>query len=176
MVLRPTLLTLCPCTPKTSGRNTWLRNRIDVEICDVTLRDGEQTPGVAFSKEEKIDIARMLDDIGVEIIEAGFPIVSQGEKDAVKAIVDLGLNAKICCLSRAVKGDIDAVLDCDADMVGIFVGTSDLHLQYKHHKTQDEAISCAVEALGVREAARAHRPVRRRGLHADQPGLPEAVL
>jgi methanogen homocitrate synthase len=119
----------------------------DIEICDVTLRDGEQTPGVAFSKDEKVDIARMLDDMGIEIIEAGFPIVSQGEKEAVKAIVDLGLNAKICCLSRAVKGDIDAVLDCDADMAGIFVGTSDLHLQYKHHKTQDEAISCAVEAL-----------------------------
>lgn len=133
------------------SKNEWSKHvasePVDVEICDVTLRDGEQTPGVAFSKEEKIDIARMLDDMGIEIIEAGFPIVSQGEKDAVKAIVDLGLNAKICCLSRAVKGDIDAVLDCDADMAGIFVGTSDLHLQYKHHKTQDEVISCAVEAL-----------------------------
>jgi methanogen homocitrate synthase len=119
----------------------------DIEICDVTLRDGEQTPGVAFTREEKVDIARMLDEMGIEIIEAGFPAVSQGEKDAIKAIADLGLNAKICCLSRAVKGDIDAVLDCDADMAGIFVGTSDLHLQYKHHKTQDEAVNCAVEAL-----------------------------
>jgi methanogen homocitrate synthase len=119
----------------------------DIEICDVTLRDGEQTPGVAFSREEKIEIARMLDEIGIEIIEAGFPIVSAGEKETIKAIIDLGLNAKICCLSRAIKGDIDAVLDCDADMAGIFVGTSDLHLKYKHHKTQDEAISCAVEAL-----------------------------
>ena len=119
----------------------------EVEICDVTLRDGEQTPGVAFSKEEKVDIARMLDEVGIEIIEAGFPVVSQGEKEAVRAIVDLGLNAKICCLARAVKGDIDAVLDCDADMAGVFVGTSGLHLKYKHHKTQDEAISCAVEAL-----------------------------
>jgi methanogen homocitrate synthase len=119
----------------------------EIEICDVTLRDGEQTPGVTFTREEKIEIARMLDEMGIEIIEAGFPVVSQGEKESIKAIVDLGLNAKICCLSRAVKGDIDAVLDCDADMAGIFVGTSDLHLQYKHHKTQDEAISCAVEAL-----------------------------
>lgn len=119
----------------------------DIEICDVTLRDGEQTPGVAFTKEEKIDIARMLDEIGIEIIEAGFPATSQGEKESVKAIASLGLNAKICCLSRAVKSDIDAVIDCGADMVGLFVGTSDLHLKYKHKKTQDEIIDCAVEAL-----------------------------
>lgn len=133
------------------SRNEWSKYVAskpgDIEICDVTLRDGEQTPGVAFSKDEKIEIARMLDEMGIEIIEAGFPVVSQGEKDTVKAIAGLGLNAKICCLSRAVKGDIDAVIDCDADMAGIFVGTSDMHLRYKHHKTQDEAISCAVEAL-----------------------------
>jgi methanogen homocitrate synthase len=119
----------------------------NIEICDVTMRDGEQTPGVAFSTEEKIDIARMLDEMGIEIIEAGFPVVSKGEKEAVKAIVDLGLNAKISCLSRATKADVDAVIDCGADMAGIFVGTSDLHLQYKHHKTQEEAIACMVDAL-----------------------------
>ncbi len=133
------------------SKNEWTKyissELVDIEICDVTLRDGEQTPGVAFTREEKIDIARMLDEMGIEIIEAGFPAVSQGEKESIKAITDLGLNAKICCLSRAVKSDIDAVLDCDADMAGIFVGTSDLHLQYKHHKTQDEVVSCAVEAL-----------------------------
>jgi methanogen homocitrate synthase len=133
------------------SKNEWTKyissGPCDIEICDVTLRDGEQTPGVAFTREEKIDIARMLDEMGIEIVEAGFPAVSQGEKDSIKAITDLGLNAKICCLSRAVKSDIDAVLDCDADMAGIFVGTSDLHLQYKHHKTQDEVVSCAVEAL-----------------------------
>jgi methanogen homocitrate synthase len=133
------------------SKNEWMRyvpaDFTDVEICDVTLRDGEQTPGVSFTIEEKLDIARTLDEMGIEIIEAGFPIVSQGEKDAVKAIAHAGLGAKICCLSRAVKPDIDAVLDCDADMVGIFMGTSDLHLQYKHKKTQDEAIACMVDAL-----------------------------
>ena len=104
------------------SKNEWMRyvsaDFTDIEICDVTLRDGEQTPGVSFTIEEKIDIARTLDEMGIEIIEAGFPIVSQGEKDAVKAIAHAGLNAKICCLSRAIKTDIDAVLDCDADMVG----------------------------------------------------------
>ena len=133
------------------SKNEWNRyvpsSLGDVEICDVTLRDGEQTPGVAFTREEKIDIARVLDSMGIEVIEAGFPVVSQGEKEAVRAIVDLGLDAQVCCLSRAVKADIDAVLDCDADMAGIFVGTSETHLKYKHHKTQDEAIGCAVEAL-----------------------------
>lgn len=139
------------CAVPLHSRNEWSKyvasELKDIEICDVTMRDGEQTPGVAFSKEEKIDIARMLDEMGIEIIEAGFPVVSRGEKEAVKAIVDLGLNAKISCLSRAVKGDIDAVIDCGADMVGIFVGTSDLHLQHKHRKTQDEAIACMVDAL-----------------------------
>lgn len=133
------------------SKNEWTRyvssGLSDVEILDVTLRDGEQTPGVAFTREEKIDIATMLDEMGIEIIEAGYPVVSQGEKDSVKAVTGLGLDAKISCLARAVKADIDAVIDCDADMVGIFIGTSDLHLQYKHHKTQDEAIRCAVEAL-----------------------------
>ena len=117
-----------------------------MEICDVTLRDGEQTPGVSFTKEEKMDIARTLDEIGVEIIEAGFPITSQGEKESVKAVCNMGLNAKISCLSRAIKPDIDAVIDCGADMAGIFIGTSDLHLTYKHKKTQEEAIECMITA------------------------------
>jgi len=132
------------------SKNEWMKfvktEPIDVEICDVTLRDGEQTPGVSFAKEEKMDIARTLDEIGVEVIEAGFPITSQGEKESVRAVCHMGLNAKISCLARAVKPDIDAVLDCGADMVGIFIGTSDLHLTYKHKKTQEEAIECMVTA------------------------------
>jgi methanogen homocitrate synthase len=133
------------------SENEWMKfiktEPIDVEICDVTLRDGEQTPGVSFTKEEKMDIARMLDEIGVEIIEAGFPITSPGEKESVRAVAGMGLDAKISCLARAVKTDIDAVLDCDADMVGIFIGTSDLHLKYKHRKTREEAIECMVTAV-----------------------------
>jgi methanogen homocitrate synthase len=133
------------------SRNEWVKHvkmePLDVEICDVTLRDGEQTPGVSFTKEEKMEIARALDEIGVEVIEAGFPVVSSGEKEAIKAIARMGLNAKVCCLARAVKEDIDAVLDCEADIVGIFMGTSELHLKYKHKKTQEEAIECMVTAL-----------------------------
>lgn len=132
------------------SKNEWMRfvrtDMGDIEICDVTLRDGEQTPGVSFTREEKMGIASLLDEIGIEVIEAGFPITSQDEKDSIKAITHMGLDAKICCLSRALKPDIDAVIDCDADVVGIFMGTSDLHLRCKH-KTREEAIDCMVTAL-----------------------------
>jgi len=119
----------------------------DIEICDVTLRDGEQTPGVAFSTQEKIAMAEKLDSIGVEVIEAGFPVVSKAEEATVREIAHLGLNAKICCLSRAVAKDVDTALRCDVDFVSIFIATSDLHLKYKYHKTFEEATSCALDVL-----------------------------
>ncbi len=119
----------------------------DIEICDVTLRDGEQTPGVAFAKEEKIEIAEKLDSMGIEVIEAGFPVVSEAEADAVKEIAHLGLNARVCCLARSVARDIDAALKCDVDFVSVFIATSDLHLKYKYHKTFEEAVSCALDVL-----------------------------
>jgi len=119
----------------------------DFEICDVTLRDGEQTPGVAFSTQEKIAMAEKLDSIGVEVIEAGFPVVSEAEAATVREIAHLGLNAKICCLARSVAKDVDTALKCDVDFVSIFIATSDLHLKYKYHKTFDEATSCALDVL-----------------------------
>ncbi|HEY9206067.1 MAG TPA: homocitrate synthase family protein [Candidatus Methanoperedens sp.] len=119
----------------------------DIEICDVTLRDGEQTPGVVFTKQEKIAIAEKLDSIGVEVIEAGFPVVSSTEEAIVREIAHLGLNARICCLSRAVVKDLDVALRCDVDFVSIFIATSDLHLKYKYHKTFEEAQSCALDVL-----------------------------
>ena len=119
----------------------------DIEICDVTLRDGEQTPGVVFTREEKISIAEKLDSIGVEVIEAGFPVVSKGEEAMVKEIAHMGLNARVCCLARSVARDIDVALRCDVDFVSIFIATSDLHLKYKYHKTFEEAESCALDVL-----------------------------
>jgi len=120
---------------------------IDIEICDVTLRDGEQMPGVVFRPDEKLDIAIRLDEIGIEIIEAGFPVVSATEKSAVKKIAHTGLNAKISVLSRSVKRDVDAALDCDVDMVGIFIAISDLHLTHKIHMSCGEAVSCAMDTV-----------------------------
>ncbi|MCX9014986.1 MAG: homocitrate synthase family protein [Candidatus Methanoperedens sp.] len=117
------------------------------EICDVTLRDGEQTPGVAFTREEKIAIAQKLDSIGINVIEAGFPVVSPAEEATVKEIAHLGLNARICCLARSVARDIDVALRCDVDFVSVFIATSDIHLKYKYHKTFAEAESCALDVL-----------------------------
>jgi len=119
----------------------------DIEICDVTLRDGEQAAGIAFTEQEKIDIARKLDEVGVEIIEAGFPVVSQEELETIRKITKLGLNARICCLARAKKSDVDAALDANVDIVSIFIATSDIHLRYKHHMTIDEATDCAIDVL-----------------------------
>jgi methanogen homocitrate synthase len=120
---------------------------LDIEICDVTLRDGEQTPGVVFTKEQKIAIANELDSMGIEVIEAGFPVVSANEKEIVKEIANQGYKARICCLSRAVKGDVDAALDCDVDIVSIFIAMSDMHLRYKYHRNFEEMLRCAKETI-----------------------------
>ncbi len=119
-------------------------NAWHVEICDVTLRDGEQTPGVSFTREEKMNIAQLLDTVGVEVIEAGFPITSPYEKQCVTAIAGQGLNARICCLARARKEDIEAAIDCDVDMVSIFIATSDLHIRTKYHKPREQVLAGAL--------------------------------
>lgn len=124
-----------------------------VVVYDSTLRDGEQMPGVHFSLEQKLTISRKLDEIGVHQIEAGFPAVSDSEKAAVKQVASLGLDADILCLSRALEQDIDAAVECDVDMVLLFIATSDLHLRYKLKMTREQAVDRAVEAV---EYARAH--------------------
>ncbi|MEM0439701.1 MAG: 2-isopropylmalate synthase [Sulfolobales archaeon] len=114
---------------------------------DTTLRDGEQTPGVALTVNEKIEIARALDELGVDVIEAGFPITSKGEFEAVKKISGLGLSAKICALARTNNKDIELALDADVDRVHVFIATSDLHLKYKLGITREEALRRAVESV-----------------------------
>ena len=116
----------------------------NIEICDVTLRDGEQTPGVSFTYDEKMAIALMLDEIGVEVIEAGFPVVSQAEKECVTAIARSGLDARVCCLARALRPDVEAALDCDVDIVSIFIATSDLHIKHKYRKPREEVLEDAL--------------------------------
>ena len=118
-----------------------------VKILDTTLRDGEQTPNVALSSEDKVKIAQALDELGADIIEAGFPINSEGEADAVSRIAGAGLKAEICALCRASPGDIDAALACDVDSVHIFLATSKTHLEKKLKITQGEARDKAVAAV-----------------------------
>jgi methanogen homocitrate synthase len=126
---------------------------LHIEICDVTLRDGEQTPGVSFSCQEKVGIATMLDTIGVEVIEAGFPAVSAGEKECVKTIAGLGLDARICGFSRAREGDIQTAVDCGVDMVSIFIPTSDLHVRVKFKKPREQVLE---DSLKMIDYARDH--------------------
>jgi 2-isopropylmalate synthase len=102
-----------------------------IRIFDTTLRDGEQSPGVSITPEQKVQIAIKLDQLGVDAIEAGFPIVSQGEIQAIKSIKKAGLNAEICGLARALVHDIDTVITCDLNYVHTFIATSDIHMQYK---------------------------------------------
>ncbi|KUG19459.1 2-isopropylmalate synthase [hydrocarbon metagenome] len=124
-----------------------------VEICDVTLRDGEQTPGVSFTCEEKMAIADLLDQIGIDVIEAGFPVVSPYEKECVTAIAHSGLSARTCCLARAIRADVETAIDCDVDMVSIFIATSDLHVRLKYRRPREEVLA---DALSMVEFARDH--------------------
>lgn len=125
----------------------------DVEIFDTTLRDGEQTPGIALSPEDKVRIAQALDNLGVKYIEAGFAGSSDIEKQTIKEINDLGLNATVCSLARSVHKDIDAVIYSGCDYVHTFIATSDLHMKYKLKMTPEEVKARAVDSI---EYARAH--------------------
>ncbi|MEW6592266.1 MAG: 2-isopropylmalate synthase [Candidatus Hadarchaeota archaeon] len=116
-----------------------------VRIFDTTLRDGDQTPGVSFTPDQKMLVARQLDRLGVDTIEAGTPVSSEGERKAVSAIAKAGLDAEICALARAVKDDVDAAISCDPDCIHVFISTSDLHLKYMLKKTKQEVLEQAVK-------------------------------
>ncbi len=118
-----------------------------ITIYDTTLRDGEQTPGVCLDKQEKLEIAKKLDEFRIHQIEVGFPIVSKHEKDTVSTIAHEGLNADVLCLARTKISDINAALDCDVDGIITFMGTSDLHLEHKMHITRQEALNTCMKSI-----------------------------
>jgi len=118
-----------------------------VRIFDTTLRDGEQTPGVSITPEQKVQIAIKLDELGIDAIEAGFPVVSHGETVAIKNITKQGLKAEICGLARAVKSDLDAAINCDLPYVHVFIATSDIHMQFKLRMNRQQVIEKAVWAV-----------------------------
>ena len=117
----------------------------DIKFFDTTLRDGEQTPGVSLTVDEKLWIARTLDKLGVDIIEAGSAVTSEGERAAIKAIANEGLNAEICSFARAVIGDIDHCLACDVDSVHLVVPVSDLHIEKKLRKDRETVLTMATD-------------------------------
>lgn len=100
-------------------------------IDDTTLRDGEQTAGVVFANEEKVHIARMLDRVGVDQIEAGVPAMDGDEKEAIQQIVGLGLSASILGWNRAVVSDVKHSIDCGVDAVALSISSSDIHIKNK---------------------------------------------
>ena len=118
----------------------------NLRILDTTLRDGEQTPGVFITSDEKLKIAKKLDMLGVDVIEAGTAITSKGEQKSIKQIVDEKLTAEISSFARPIQKDIDAALKCEVDSIHLVIPTSDLHIQYKLGKTRPEVEEIAVKA------------------------------
>ena len=119
-------------------------------IFDTTLRDGEQSPGATMTIDEKCEIARKLETLGVDIIEAGFPIASEGDFAAVKKIAEQSQRARIAGLARSVKRDIDRVAEAvapagDRGRIHLFLATSAIHREFKFGKAKDEILKIAVE-------------------------------
>src|SRR5665647_2246706 len=134
---------------------TWtLRNKdwflepdAKIYIVDTTLRDGEQTAGVVFSNAEKVRIARYLDEIGIDQIEAGIPVMGGFEKDCIKEIVRLGLKASIMAWNRAVISDIKESLECGVHAVAISISTSDIHIEHKLQTTRADVLRRMSDAV-----------------------------
>lgn len=120
----------------------------DIIIDDTTLRDGEQTAGVVFSKKEKIAIARMLDAIGVRELECGIPAMGEDERDSIRALVDLGLNARLITWNRAVVDDIRASIECGVEAVDISLSVSDVMIENKIRKSREWVKEQLKTALG----------------------------
>src|SRR5919109_917010 len=116
-----------------------------LEILDTTLREGEQTPYVNFTVDEKVEIAKLLDCVGVDMIEAGDPSVSANVGKAIERIASLGLRAEIVAHSTATRQGIERAQACGANRVAIFYATSRIHLDYKLHKTEAEALAVIQE-------------------------------
>jgi D-citramalate synthase len=124
-----------------------------IKVLDTTLRDGEQTPGVSLTPEKKLQIAKQLDVLGVDIIEAGTAIISEGEQRAIKAVANEGLKADICSFARLLKGDIDAALHCDVDVVNLVAPVSDAHIKKKLRMDRETLTAKTIE---MAEYVKAH--------------------
>ncbi len=122
-----------------------------VYIFDTTLRDGEQVPGCQLNTKEKVQVARALEELGVDIIEAGFPVSSPGDFDSVVAISKAVSNPVICALTRAVKADIDCAVNAlqyaKRKRIHTGIGSSDIHIQHKFNSSREKILEQAVDAV-----------------------------
>ncbi|MCC7220184.1 MAG: 2-isopropylmalate synthase, partial [Candidatus Contendobacter sp.] len=125
-------------------------------IFDTTLRDGEQSPGASMTKDEKVRIAKMLERMRVDVIEAGFPIASPGDFEAVRAVARAVKDSTVCGLARAADADIDrvgeAIKDAASGRIHTFIATSPIHMKMKLRLEPEQVLERAVEA--VRRARR----------------------
>lgn len=119
---------------------------MQLKIFDTTLRDGEQTPEVAIRKEDKTKIAQALDELNVDIIEAGFPSASEGELNTVKEI-SKNIPEKICGLSRCTKKDIDACIEANVYLIHIFIATSPIHMKYKLNMDEEQVLKAIEDSI-----------------------------
>jgi len=118
-----------------------------IRFVDTTLRDGEQTPGVSLTPNQKFEIAVKLADIGLNVIEVGSAAASEGEREAIRLISDAGLGAEICTYVRALEQDIDLAADYGADSVHLVIPVSDLHISKKMRKTREQVATMAYHAV-----------------------------
>ena len=116
-------------------------------IWDETLRGGEQSPGVIFDLEDKMELAELMDNAGISVIDAGFPMMSQKERETIEALANSGLNAEIGATVRCKKEDIDAAIDLGVENLYMFSTTSKFHLHYKQNMTETECFKEVLEAV-----------------------------
>lgn len=129
---------------KGSPKRKWPRK---IVWWDETLRDGEQTPGVYYTHDEKLELARLISAAGVDVMNVGIPAISPNELKAVKAIANEGLDASVLGAARTVRSDIDAVIQSDAPEIAAFIAASEVHLKHKLNLTHEQAIEKAVESV-----------------------------
>src|SRR3989338_2608653 len=118
-----------------------------IYIFDTTLRDGEQSPGASLDEQAKLEVAKQLAKLNVDVLEAGFPITSPGDAAAVKRIAREIKGPTICALARTVQKDMDVALECLAPArkkrLHVFIATSEIHRRYKLNKAKDEIVKIA---------------------------------
>ena len=122
-----------------------------VIVFDTTMRDGEQSPGASMSHDEKLELAKILEEMGVDVIEAGFPIASNGDFEAVKAISQIVTESTICGLARAAAADIDrcaeAIKPAKRGRIHTFISTSPVHMKWKLQMEPDAVLEAVIASV-----------------------------